>query len=88
MADYRQVQEIARAALMADFFAVRIDEEGLFDDLKSLLANLQMPGPVPAMNRIKAIAASAADATAFISAIKQADLFPTMRDILMKVRLD
>jgi hypothetical protein len=87
MADYRQVQEIARASLMADFFAVRIEEEGLYDDLRAMLANLQLPAPVPAMDRIKEIASSSADATAFIEAIKQADLFPTMRDILMRVRI-
>ncbi len=87
MSDFKQIQEIARASLMADFFAVRIDEEGLFDKLKVMLAKIELNAPMPALDKIKAIAAASADHMAFIDAIKEANLFPTMRDILTKIRV-
>ena len=87
MPDYKHVQEIARASLMADFFAVRIDEEELYSDLQSMLRALQLPETNPALEKLKVIAADAADATAFIDAVKEADLFPTMREIITRVRL-
>ena len=72
---------------MADFFAVRIEEEGLYDDLKTLLTTLQLPTPLPALERLKGIAAGAPDCNTFIEGVKAGDMFPTMRDLLTKVRL-
>ncbi len=86
MPDYKQVQDIARASLMADFFSVRIEEEGLYDDLKKMLEAIQFPTPVPAMDRIKAVAARAENAQAFIDGVKETDDFTTLRDVLMKVK--
>lgn len=87
MADYKQIQQIARASLMADFFAVRIDEEELYEDLRKMLASIKLASPLPALDKLKAIAQSSGDATAFIEAVKAADLFTGMRDLLMKVKI-
>ncbi len=87
MPDYKQIQDIARSSLMADFFAVRIDEEGLFDDMKAMFAAMKLPTPLPALDRIKVIAANATDANTFIDGIKDGDLFTPMRDLLMKVNI-
>ena len=66
-----QIKDIARASLMADFFAVRIEEEGLFDDLKTMIASITPPTPVPALDRLKAITAKSDSPTTFIDAVKQ-----------------
>jgi len=87
MADYKQIQQIARASLMADFFAVRIEEEDLYEDLRKMLVKIKLATPLPALDQLKAIAARSPDVTAFIEAVKQADLFTSMRDLLMKVKI-
>ena len=86
MPEYKQVQDIARASLMADFFAVRIEEEGLFGDLKKMLAAIQFPTPVPAMDRIKAVAVRTDSAQEFIDGVKETNDFTTLRDVLIKVK--
>jgi hypothetical protein len=85
--DFAKIQEVASASLMPDFFAVRIDEEGLFDGLKQMLARIKLAGPHPQFQRIQQIGAAAPNATAFIEAIKQENLFTTMREILTKIQL-
>ena len=87
MSDFKKIQEIARASLMADFFAVRIEEEGLYDKLRVMVAKIELPTPPPALIRLKAIVAKSPDPTTFIDAIKEANLFTSMRDILTKVRI-
>ncbi len=87
MPDYKQIQDIARASLMADFFAVRIDEEGLYGDLQTMLDKITLPTPLPALDRLKANASSLPDSNAFIEAVKKTDDFTTLRDILMKIRV-
>ena len=42
--DLAKIHDVARASLMPDFFAVRIDEEGLFDGLKQLIARINLDG--------------------------------------------
>ena len=86
-ADFAKVQEIASSSLMADFFAVRIDEEKLFDALQRLVAGIKPPKPVPALDTIKQLSAAAPNANAFIEAIKKENLFPTLREILTKVKV-
>ena len=85
--DFQKVAEIARASLMPDFFAVRFEEEGLFDDLKTMLAKVTLPTPMAQLDRIKAIAAAAPNHTAFIDGIKEGDLWTTLREILTKVKV-
>jgi hypothetical protein len=83
--DVAKIHEVARASLMPDFFAVRIDEEGLYDGLKQLIAKLRLAVPHPQFDRIKQISAAAPDSTAFIEAIKREGLFAPLRDILTKI---
>jgi hypothetical protein len=83
--DVAKIHEVARASLMPDFFAVRIDEEGLYDGLKQLIAKLKLTVPHPQFDRIKQISAAAPDSTAFIEAIKREGLFVPLRDILTKI---
>lgn len=83
--DVAKIHEVARASLMPDFFAVRIDEEGLYDGLKQLIAKLKLAVPHPQFDRIKQISAAAPDSTAFIEAIKREGLFVSLRDILTKI---
>ncbi len=85
--DFAKVQEIASSSLMADFFAVRLDEEKLFDAMRRLIAGIKPPKPVPALDKIKELSAAAPTATAFIEAIKKENLFPTLREILTKVKV-
>ena len=83
--DLAKIHDVARASLVPDFFAVRIDEEGLFDGLKQLIARIELKAPHVQFDRIKLISATASDATAFIEAIKREGLFVTLRDILTKI---
>lgn len=87
MADYKMIQDIARASLLADFFAVRIEEEGLYGDLQQLLAKIKLAQPLPALGKLQAMAAASADTNAFIEAVKQGDLFTSMRELLIKIRI-
>jgi hypothetical protein len=83
--DLATIHDVARASMVPDFFAVRIDEEGLFDGLKQLIARIELKAPHLQFDRIKQIGATASDATAFIEAIKREGLFVTLRDILTKI---
>jgi len=83
--DLAKIHEVARASLMPDFFGVRIEEEGLFDGLKQLIARIKLPAPHPQFDRIRQISAAAPDATTFTEAIKREGLFVTLRDILTKI---
>jgi hypothetical protein len=83
--DIAKIHDVARASLMPDFFAVRIDEEGLFDGLKQLIAKIKLAAQHPQFDRIQHLSAAAPDATAFIEAIKRENLFVTLRDILTKI---
>ncbi len=85
--EFAKVQEIASSSLMADFFAVRIDEEKLFEPMQRLIAGIKPPKPVPALDKIKQAAAGAPTAAAFIEAIKKENLFPTLREILTKIKV-
>ena len=87
MSDYQKIQEIARASLMADFFAVRIEEEGLYPKLQELVAKIKLKTAPPALTRLQNIAASSPDPNTFIDGIKERDLFPSMRDILTKIKV-
>jgi hypothetical protein len=85
--EFAKIQEIARASLMPDFFAVRIDEEGLFDGLRQLIARIKLPSPHAQLDRIKQISAAASSATTFIEPIKRENLFTTLREILTKIQV-
>ncbi len=83
--DLAKIHEVARASLMPDFFAVRIDEEGLFEGLRQLIAKIKLAAPNPPFDRIKQISAASSDATTFIEAIKRENLFVPMRDVLTMI---
>jgi hypothetical protein len=83
--DLAKIHDVAKASLMPDFFAVRIDEEGLFDGLKQLIARINPTAPNLRFDRIKQMSAAASDTTTFIEEIKREGLFVTLRDILTKI---
>jgi hypothetical protein len=85
--DFAKIQEIARASLMPDFFAVRIDEEGLFDGLKQMIARIRLSSPHAQLDRIKQLTAGAPSAVEFIEAIKRENLFAPLREILTKIQV-
>lgn len=85
--DFQKINQIARASLLPDFFAVRIDEEGLFTSLRDMLARLKLPTPLPQLDRIRQIAKVAESSTAFIDSIKGQNLWTTLRDVLAKVQV-
>lgn len=84
--EFQKIKEIASASLMPDFFAVRIDEEGLYDKLQELIRKLKLPQPMPQLDRIKQVAAASADCTAFIENIKTHNLWTSLRGFLSKLR--
>ncbi len=83
--DLAKIHDVAKASLMPDFFAVRIDEEGLFDGLKQLIARINPTTPNLRFDRIKQMSAAASDTTTFIEEIKREGLFVTLRDVLTKL---
>ena len=85
--DFAKIKEVASASLLPDFFAVRIDEEGLFDGLKQVIAKVKLATPNAKFERIKQVSASAATATDFIEAIKRENLFATLREVLSKIHV-
>jgi hypothetical protein len=85
--DFAKIKEIASSSLMPDFFAVRIDEEGLFDGLKQLLAKIKLSVPNAKFDRVKEIGAAAATSNDFIEAIKKENLFAPLREILTKIHV-
>jgi hypothetical protein len=87
MPNYDEIKDIARASLMPDFFAVRIEEEGLFADLQQVIGKIKLATPLPQLERIKRIVAASSSSTAFIDALKEANLWSTLRDLLTHVQL-
>ena len=85
--DFVKIREIASASLLPDFFAVRIEEEGLFAQLQQLLGKLKFAKPVPQLDRIRQIAQASSDATAFVESIKSQELWPMLREILSKLQV-
>lgn len=85
--DFDQIRDIAKASLMPDFFAVRIEEESLFAQLQLLISKIKLPAAPPQLARIQSIAATASDATAFIEAIKRQNLWAWLRDLLAQLRV-
>lgn len=84
---YKEIATIARASLMPDFFAVRIEEEQLFGKLQEMIAKITHPTPVPQLESIKQIAAAATNATGFTDAIKAKNLWTVLRELLSKVKV-
>jgi hypothetical protein len=85
--DIDTIKEIARASLMPDFFAVRIDEEKLFPLLKQLIAKLKLPSPLPKFEKIRGISATSSTPTEFIDAVKAQNLWSVLRDVLTQVQI-
>jgi len=85
--DFQKIREIASASLMPDFFAVRIDEEGLHEQLRVLIAKIKAPTPIPGLTTIQQIAGECADSTSFIEGIKGKNLWSTLRQILTRLQV-
>ena len=84
-AEYKQVKQIAKESLMADFFAVRIEEEGLWAKLQELLTRIQMQSPHIAS--VKTMAKEAANAVEFIEKVKQDNKWDWLRNMLVRLNL-
>ena len=87
MNEYEEIAKIARASLMPDFFAVRIDEEKLFARLQEMLAKIKLPTPLAQLETIKQLAAASGSSNSFIEEIKARKLWETLRDVLTKIRV-
>ena len=85
--DFQKIREIASASLLADFFAVRIEEEELFGTFQQLMTKIKLPRPLPQLDRIKMVLADAPDVSSFIEEIKRLNLWTMLRDILSKVKV-
>ena len=85
--DFQKIREIASASLLPDFFAVRIEEEQLFDAFKEMVAKIKLPKPLPQLDRIRQVLAAAPDPNAFIEEIKRLNLWQMRRDILSKIKV-
>jgi hypothetical protein len=87
MPNFAQIKSVARESLMADFFAVRIEEEGLWSDLQTLLSRIQL-NPAPAyMVRLKQYASESANPAAFIEQVKKANLWDRLKELLGQLKL-
>ena len=86
-ADFQKIREIASASLLADFFAVRIEEEELFGKFRELMAKINLPRPLPQLDRIKQVLADSPDVNTFIEEVKRLNLWTVLRDILSKIRV-
>ena len=82
-----EIRDIARASLMPDFFAVRIEEEQLYGELQQLIGRIKFPAGVPRFEKLKACAAASASASELIESLKKANLWTTLRDILTHGRI-
>ena len=72
---------------MPDFFAVRIEEEGLFGQMQQMIARYHFDKPVPQVDAIKQIAAASSDAVSFTRTINERNLWTTLRELLSKVKV-
>ncbi|MCB9555367.1 MAG: hypothetical protein H6707_04635 [Deltaproteobacteria bacterium] len=85
--EYDEIAKIARASLLPDFFAVRIDEEHLFGKLQEMIAKITLPKPVPQLDAIKRIAAATDSAAAFMQQINEANLYTVTRELISKIKV-
>ncbi len=84
-AEYKQIKQIAKESLMADFFAVRVDEEELWAKLQELLTRIQLPSPHIA--GVKQMAKDSTTATEFIDKVKQDNKWDWLRNMFLRLNL-
>jgi hypothetical protein len=84
--ELQQIQEIARASLMPDFFGVRIDEEQLYGALRQVIAKTRLSTPSRRFTRLQQIAATSTTASALIEVLKKENLWSMLRDFLSALR--
>ena len=84
-AEYKKIKQLAKESLMADFFAVRIDEESLGDKLKELILRIQLDS-APA-TAVKQMAKATSTTTEFIDQVKQANKWDWLRNLLVRLNL-
>ena len=85
--EFNEVADIARASLMPDFFAVRIEEENLFGAMQEMISKISFPKPMAQLDAIKQLAAASPDAASFTKAITDRNLWATLRELLSKVKV-
>jgi len=85
--DNETLREIARQSLLPDFFAARVDEEGLWSPLQQTLSRIQQSPPNAIIEKVKVIASQAASASDFIEKIKSAKLWLELKELVARVRV-
>jgi hypothetical protein len=83
--DFKEVKKLARESLMPDYFAVRIDEEGLWNTLQELLSRIRPQPPVASIDRMKQVAKESSTANDFIEKLKEENLWTRFRDLVSKL---
>ena len=85
--DLDTIKGIAKESLMPDFFAARIDEEGLWNPLRQLLSGIQPAAPNATIDKIKRIASEAATASDFIEKIKAVNLWLAFKELVVRIQV-
>jgi hypothetical protein len=85
MSDFQKIKDVARESLMADFFAVRIEEEGLWDKLQELLFKIQTQSPIAYIEKLKQLARASSSPDDFIEKVKGANLWNNLKDLIAKI---
>jgi hypothetical protein len=83
--DFQKIKDVARESLMADFFAVRIDEEGLWNKLQEFLLKIQTQSPVAYIEKLKQIVQASSSPNDFIEKVKAANLWNSLKDLIAKI---
>jgi hypothetical protein len=85
MSDFQKIKDVARESLMADFFAVRIEEEGLWNKLQELLFKIQTQSPIAYIEKLKQLARASSSPDDFIEKVKGANLWNNLKDLIAKI---
>lgn len=81
------IKDIAKASLMADFFAARVDEEGLWSRLRLLLSGVQPTAPSTTIGKIQRLAVESATAADFIEKIKAVKLWHELKELVLRIQV-
>jgi hypothetical protein len=83
--DFQRIKQVARESLMADFFAVRIEEEELWTSFQALITSIKTQTPIAYITKIKQFAKESPTPTAFIEKIKSENLWVKLKELLSKI---
>jgi hypothetical protein len=81
------IRGIARQSLMPDFFAVMVEEEGLWNSLRQLLSGIQGAARGSALDKIITIAGEAKSAGDFMEKIKAVNLWLPFKELVTHLQV-